>query len=230
MPRGAYDAAAPEGRSPPPSPSNFRCGDPDLDAPRRGSGGTEPALPSPGPRKSGVGAKARILECRRAAWHKPPTAGRGRVLHEDHHLRGRAGRLADRPSPGGRAERCHGRRQQRGTDPPGDRYARCPGHRRACLLPGRARPGGGAGCRDDHRRDLFRRGQHGHLPSGPFRLRRAAQDRAAARAKLSRRYLLRSVPPRPHADRRGDLAREGGGRGRPAAPLRTRRLRHADLS
>jgi hypothetical protein len=37
-----------------------------------------------------------------------------------------------------------------------------------------------ARCRHDHRRDLLRRGQHGHLPGGAFGLFRAAQDRAAA--------------------------------------------------
>ncbi len=88
--------------------------------------------------------------------------------------------------------------------------------------PRRSRPGRRARCGHDHRRDPFRRGQHGHLPGGPFGLRDQPQDRPVAGAILSRRDLFRSLPPRPSADRRGDHARARGGRRRRCSGSRHR--------
>ena len=164
-----------------------------------------------------------------AAYRCPSAVATGRAADgsgdEGHHLRRGAGRLADRAPPRGRAQRRHRRRQQPRPRPPRDRHARRAGHHRLRQLPRRAGARGGGGRGHAHRRDPFGRGEHGHLPGGPFDLHRPAQDRPPARAVLPLGGARRSLPPRPPAHRRRDLARARGGRGRAAPPARARGLR-----
>ena len=81
-------------------------------------------------------------------------------------------------------------------------------------------------CRDDHRRNPFGRGQHGDLSGRAFGLWHQPQDRAPAQPVLSRCDLFRSLPPRSHADRRGDQPRKGSRKRRAAAPFGPGGFRH----
>ena len=80
------------------------------------------------------------------------------------------------------------------------------GHR---LLSGRARPRGRGRCRHDHRRDPFRRGEHGHLPGRAFPSSRSPpRSPACARSPTANAIYSDPLPPRPHAHRRRHLGRK----------------------
>ncbi len=116
-----------------------------------------------------------------------------------------------------------------GAGPADHRRLRRQRHRRLRLAPGH--PGARRRARRRHgdRRDPVRRGQHGRLPGGAIDLLGAAQDRPPAGAGLPQRHLLRPLPPRPPADRRGDLAGVRRRRRGDAAAGRAGRLRHRGL-
>ncbi len=152
--------------------------------------------------------------------------------HEDHHLRRGAGGRPDRAPSRAR------RRRQPGDDGRFQSRPRAPDHRslrrrrrgRLRLASGRAGAGRGPGRRHGDRRDPVRRGQHGGLPGRAFDLLGAAQDRPPAQPGLPHGDLLRPLPHRRAADRRGDLAGIRGRRRGDAAPDRPGRVRHRRLS